>query len=78
MDSVKGNYNSFTGTNELGRDGDRDAITKDITSKVPVTITEEEITEENKAIDVRRFSRPLTRAYLATAKAVSYLMLRRN
>jgi len=78
MDSVKGNVGSLTGTNALGRAGDSDAAMKEITDTVPVTVTETEVIEMNKEIGLHKYTRPFSRLYLATAKAVSYLMVRKN
>jgi len=78
MNSAKGNVSSLTGTNALGKAGDNDASMKEITDKVPVTITESEAMEANKEIGLERYTIPFSRFYLATAKAVSYLMVRKN
>jgi len=78
MDSVKANMGSLTGTNALGRAGDNDAIMKNITDKVPVTVTETEVEEMNKELGLGKYTKSFSRFYVATYKAVSHLMIRKD
>jgi len=51
-------------------------LTKDMEETYPITLTEQEVTDINKEIDITKYDRVTSRFILALCKTVDYLKVR--